>query len=133
MKYDFELKWGLPLPDGSISKKISVKPLTIGAEIKAIDESDDFCDEQNIPVKNQGVVQTVAYWTHQLSVDGLSADKLTLAYLMDNLAGEDYAVILEAQEQLRSKYVAASDNPAAEAAAPSNTATSKPTETTDKP
>ncbi|STZ76338.1 hypothetical protein [Bergeriella denitrificans] len=127
MKQAFSLLWGLP-HDGGRLKSATLRPLTIGAELRALEAYEDFAEAHKPGKTESGVAMTLAYWTQQLSVDGLPPSVMSIAWLMDNLVGEDYRIILDESETLRAKSAAASDNPQqpAEAAEPNPTTTGTP-------
>lgn len=138
MKHEFDLVWGLPVPGtDTVAKRAALRPLTIGGELRAQAalEDLDLGEAQTDSGKTRALMaETLAYWAEQMTVKGIAPDALTAEYLIENLTGEDYGIILEAQEQLRSKYTAAGTNRGHTAAAdPLPEATATATVTTANP
>lgn len=138
MRYEFDLVWGLTVPGtDKVVKRVAIKPLTIGAELRAAAEIDDLqLGEAETAADKTGAMmaETLAYWAQQLTVEGIPQEQLTGAYLMDNLTGEDYSVILKAQEDMRVKYTAAGADRGSTAAEDPQTGDTPPnTEITGKP
>ena len=130
MKKDLVLTWGLPYQDG-IFKNVVVRPLTIGGELNALAAFDDFADGKELDKNSTSVAMTLAYWTQQVEFGGVPAEALTVDYLMHNLVGEDYRLIMEAMDELRAKSAAATVIRVTTAAAETNhIATGQSTETT---
>ena len=116
MKQPLTLIWGLP-HDGEVCKNAVCRPLTIGGELNALAAFDDYAEGKELTESALSVALTLAYWTQQVSIDGLPSEALTVDYLMDNLVGEDYRLIMVAMDDLRAKSAAASVNPKPTAAA----------------
>lgn len=139
MKHEFDLMWGLPLPDGGVTKRAALRPLTIGGELRAQAalEDMDWGEAQNESGKARALMaETLAYWAEQLTVEGIAPERLTAEYLTENLTGEDYGIILAAQDDLRAKYTAAGANPGNTTAAaekPNPETTTTATEITANP
>ena len=117
MKQPLTLIWGLPHNDG-VCKQAVCRPLTIGGELNALAAFEDYAEGKDLKDAAASVVLTLAYWTQQIDIDGLPSETLTVDYLMDNLVGEDYRLILAAMDDLRAKSAAASEtqNPTGAAA-----------------
>ena len=109
MKQPLTLIWGLP-HDGEVCKNAVCRPLTIGGELNALAAFDDYAEGKELTESALSVALTLAYWTQQVSIDGLPSEALTVDYLMDNLVGEDYRLIMAAMDDLRAKSAAASVN-----------------------
>ncbi|KPN73659.1 hypothetical protein [Neisseria sp. 74A18] len=139
MKHEIDLVWGLPLPGGGVAKRAALRPLTIGGELRAQAalEDMDWGEAETESGKARALmVETLAYWAQQLTVEGIAPNQLTAEYLAENLTGEDYGIILAAQDDLRAKYTAAGANPGNTTAAaerPSPEATETATAITDNP
>lgn len=141
MKYDFDLAWGLPVPGtDEVAKRAALRPLTIGGELRAQAAIEEIggAEAQTENGKTAALMaETMAYWAEQLTVDGIAPEQLTAAYLLENLTGEDYGIILAAQDALRVKYTAAGAAPTGTAAAAwtkrAAEATATATETTANP
>lgn len=116
MKQPLTLIWGLPY-DGKVCKNAVCRPLTIGGELNALAAFEDYAEGKDLKDAAASVALTLAYWTQQIDIDGLPSETLTVDYLMDNLVGEDYRLILAAMDDLRAKSAAASVNPKPTAAA----------------
>ena len=131
MQQAITLIWGLPSESG-VCKSAVVRPLTIGSELNALAAFEDYAEGKQLGDSATSVALTLAYWTQQLSVDGLPAENLTVAYLMENLVSEDYRLIMAAMDDLRVKSTAATEspNPDTVAANLKDTAFAAPTETT---
>lgn len=130
----FKLKWGLPVA-GGVVRDIALRPLTIGGELAAMALLDERWGDTPPTGSQAAVVETLAYWTQQLVLPDSQADVLTIDYLLDNLTGDDYRLILTAQDDLQAKSTAATEHPAPAAAAgqPAGAITEAATATTAKP
>lgn len=95
------LIFGLPF-NGQRHHNFTVKPLTIGNELKAQALLDDLGDDAA-----ELIHETLAYWQYQLSVDGINQDVITVDYLLEHLTSDDYTIISDTLDLLRVKYVAA--------------------------
>lgn len=124
MKQTLTLIWGLP-HDGKVRKNAAVRPLTIGGELAALAAFEDYAEGKELSESASSVALTLAYWTQQLAIDGMPSEALTVDYLMDNLVGEDYRLIMEAMDDLRAKSTAASANREPAAAADANLTTTE--------
>lgn len=123
MVHEFDLVWGLPLPSGGLAKRVALRPLTIGGELRAQEalEAMGLDAEQGGSAGTRALMMmTLAYWAQQLSVEGIAPDTLSAGFLAEHLTGEDYGVVLAAQEDLRAKYTAAGANPGNTTAAAEN-------------
>ncbi|STZ75569.1 hypothetical protein [Bergeriella denitrificans] len=110
--HTFDLTWGLP-HNGRTCRRAVLRPLTIGGELAAIAEIDELpplADDAAASAQTErGVRETLIYWSHQISIEGVPPDVLTADYLMDNLVSEDYKQILGEMAILVKKSTAASD------------------------
>lgn len=110
MKHHFKLNFGIEYKD-KIYFDAYLKPLSIGAELDALDEAENLPeladDASGIQKARRAVHENLIYWSRQLSVDGIDKEVLTAGFLLDRLSGEDYAKIAAEQEALRQKYNAA--------------------------
>ncbi|MFV2030593.1 hypothetical protein [Neisseria sp. S1] len=120
MQHIINLMWGLPVPGTDrVVKQVILRPLTIGGELRAVAELEDMDlgDGRGESGKTTAMIaETLAYWAQQLTVDGIDPKQMTATYLMDNLTGEDYNIILAEQDVMRTKYTAATVPSAAAAA-----------------
>lgn len=131
MKQPLTLIWGLP-HNGGVCKQAVCRPLTIGGELAALAAFEDYAEGKDLKNEAASVALTLAYWTQQVDIDGLSPEVLTVDYLMGNLVGEDYRLILDAMGDLRAKSAAASETPSPTgAAAEALTTTGTSTKVTD--
>ena len=79
------------------------------------------------------VEETLAFWTRQLYCPADPAWLADIDYLLEHLTGDDYRLILAAQDDLRTKFTAASANHAGSGAAAASPTTAAATGTTAKP
>lgn len=101
----------------------TVKPLTLADELKALELLEDTGLITSVPDAEKAIITTLAYWAQQLQVPGIEPENLSVEFLFNNLASEDYQSILTSMESLRSKSIAAGrSDPAASAKAESNEA-----------
>ncbi|MDF7676358.1 hypothetical protein PT286_06380 [Neisseriaceae bacterium ESL0693] len=120
--------------DGRLYRDYVVKPLTLANELDAIEMLE--ADEQyaDYAQTRRTIVDTLAFWTQQLSFDGLKKDKLTVEWLMNGLTSEDYQAILASLGELHEKSLAAGrTNDTAAPGQSSSEATDAVTNTTGKP
>lgn len=100
-----------------------VKPLTLADELKALELLEDTGLITDVPDAEKAIITTLAYWAQQLQVPGIEPENLSVEFLFNNLASEDYQSILTSMESLRSKSIAAGrSDPAASEKAESNEA-----------
>ena len=133
MKHEFALQWGLPAEDGII-RDVALRPLTIGGELAALALLDERWGDDAPAGAEAAVVETLAFWTQQLYCPAKPAQRFEIGYLLANLTGDDYRLILAAQDDLRAKYTAATANPAGSVAATTASPdTEAATATTAKP
>lgn len=101
----------------------TVKPLTLADELKALELLEDTGLITDVPDAERAIITTLAYWAQQLQVPGIEPENLSVEFLFNNLASEDYQSILTSMESLRSKSIAAGrSDPAASEKAESNEA-----------
>lgn len=101
----------------------TVKPLTLADELKALELLEDTGLITDVPDAERAIITTLAYWAQQLQVPGIEPENLSVEFLFNNLASEDYQSILTSMESLRSKSIAAGrPDPAASEKAESNEA-----------
>ncbi|MGL4386610.1 hypothetical protein [Snodgrassella alvi] len=101
----------------------TVKPLTLADELKALELLEDTGLITDVPDAEKAIITTLAYWAQQLHVPGIEPENLSVEFLFNNLASEDYQSILTSMESLRSKSIAAGrSDPAASEKAESNEA-----------
>ncbi|WP_301673105.1 hypothetical protein [Neisseria blantyrii] len=109
-----KLAHGLAYRDASVFE-IRLKPLSIGGELAAFALIDDLPDlpegASQAERLKRDVYETLAYWAQQIEADGIPAEAVTADWLMANLSGEDYQAVMAAQEDLRRKPSAATENP----------------------
>lgn len=85
----------------------SVRPLSIGGELAAIDELDQLGQSGDATDARSTITTTLAYWVRQLTVPGIPTEAMSIRFLLDNLASEDYQAILDSIDALRVKSPAA--------------------------
>ncbi|WP_370388985.1 hypothetical protein [Snodgrassella alvi] len=101
----------------------TVKPLTLADELKALELLEDTGLITDVPDAEKAIITTLAYWAQQLHVPGIEPENLSVEFLFNNLASEDYQSILTSMESLRSKSIAAGrSDPAASEKTESNEA-----------
>ncbi|PIT42818.1 hypothetical protein [Snodgrassella alvi] len=101
----------------------TVKPLTLADELKALELLEDTGLITDVPDAEKAIITTLAYWAQQLQVPGIEPENLSVEFLFNNLASEDYQSILTSMESLRSKSIAAGrSDPAASEKAENNEA-----------
>lgn len=101
----------------------TVKPLTLADELKALELLEDTGLITDVPDAEKAIITTLAYWAQQLHVPGIEPENLSVEFLFNNLASEDYQSILTSMESLRSKSIAAGrSDPAASKKAETNEA-----------
>ena len=132
MKHEFKLQWGLPLT-GGVAHEMALRPLTIGGELAAMALLDERWGDEPPEGARAAVEETLAFWTRQLYCPADPAWLADIDYLLEHLTGDDYRLILAAQDDLRTKFTAASANHAGSGAAAAGPTTAAATGTTAKP
>lgn len=105
---------GVPY-QGKLCYDFRVKVLTMGAECTALDVIADLGIDPNSTKAADTVQVEMAYLAQQLEIDGIPPFALTPQFLLENLATDDYALVLDLIAALRKKRQDAGEpqNPAA--------------------
>ena len=84
------LKLGV-LYNGTLHHDVLVKILTVGGECQALEVINDLGlnDKETLSHAEQMLVD-LAYLAQQVEFDGIPCEAVTPAYLLDNLATDDY-------------------------------------------
>ena len=104
------LKLGV-LYNGTLHHDVLVKILTVGGECQALEVINDIglSDKETLSTAEQMLVD-LAYLAQQVEFDGIPREAVTPAYLLDNLATDDYMLINNEINQLRKKRMGASES-----------------------
>lgn len=104
------LKLGV-LYNGTLHHDVLVKILTVGGECQALEVINDIglSDKETLSTAEQMLVD-LAYLAQQVEFDGIPREAVTPAYLLDNLATDDYMLINNEINQLRKKRMGVSEN-----------------------
>lgn len=104
------LKLGV-LYNGTLHHDVLVKILTVGGECQALEVINDLglSDKETLSTAEQMLVD-LAYLAQQVEFDGIPREAVTPAYLLDNLATDDYVLINNEINQLRKKRMGVSGN-----------------------
>ncbi|KES10437.1 MULTISPECIES: hypothetical protein [Snodgrassella] len=120
LKETGKLVYGLEY-NGQMYFDYTVKPLTLADELQALEVIEETSLIKDASNAKKAILTTLAYWAQQLEVSGITAENLSVEFLLHNLASEDYQSILTSMETLRSKSIAAGQSdPAASEQANSN-------------
>lgn len=110
------LKLGV-LYNGTLHHDASVKILTVGGECLALEVINDLgLNNKEALSQSEQMMIDLAYLAQQVEFDGIPREAVTPAFLLDNLATDDYVLINNEINQLRKKRMCVSDgkNPASE-------------------
>lgn len=104
------LKLGV-LYNGTLHHDVLVKILTVGGECQALEVINDLGlnDKETLSHAEQMLVD-LAYLAQQVEFDGIPCEAVTPAYLLDNLATDDYVLINNEINQLRKKRMGVSES-----------------------
>ncbi|HHF4602120.1 hypothetical protein MY691_07915 [Haemophilus influenzae] len=104
------LKLGV-LYNGTLHHDVLVKILTVGGECQALEVINDLglSDKETLSTAEQMLVD-LAYLAQQVEFDGIPREEVTPAYLLDNLATDDYVLINNEINQLRKKRTGVSES-----------------------
>ena len=104
------LKLGV-LYNGTLHHDVLVKILTVGGECQALEVINDIglSDKETLSTAEQMLVD-LAYLAQQVEFDGIPGEAVTPAYLLDNLATDDYMLINNEINQLRKKRMGVSES-----------------------
>lgn len=104
------LKLGV-LYNGTLHHDVLVKILTVGGECQALEVINDLglSDKETLSTAEQMLVD-LAYLAQQVEFDGVPCEAVTPAYLLDNLATDDYVLINNEINQLRKKRMGVSES-----------------------
>ena len=88
-----------------------VKILTVGGECHALEVISDLelSDKETLSTAEQMLVD-LAYLAQQVEFDGIPREAVTPAFLLDNLATDDYVLINNEINQLRKKRMGVSED-----------------------
>ncbi|WP_414735949.1 hypothetical protein [Haemophilus haemolyticus] len=88
-----------------------VKILTVGGECQALEVINDLglSDKEALSHAEQMLVD-LAYLAQQVEFDGIPREAVTPAFLLDNLATDDYVLINNEINQLRKKRMGVSES-----------------------
>ena len=102
------LKLGV-LYNGTLHHDVLVKILTVGGECQALEVISDLglSDKETLSHAEQMLVD-LAYLVQQVEFDGIPREAVTPAFLLDNLATDDYVLINNEINQLRKKRMGVS-------------------------
>lgn len=104
------LKLGV-LYNGTLHHDVLVKILTVGGECQALEVINDLelSDKETLSHAEQMLVD-LAYLAQQVEFDGIPREDVTPAFLLDNLATDDYVLINNEINQLRKKRMGVSES-----------------------
>lgn len=104
------LKLGV-LYNGTLHHDVLVKILTVGGECQALEVINDLglSDKETLSTAEQMLVD-LAYLAQQVEFYGIPREAVTPAFLLDNLATDDYVLINNEINQLRKKRMGVSEN-----------------------
>lgn len=104
------LKLGV-LYNGTLHHDMLVKILTVGGECQALEVISDLglSDKETLSHAEQMLVD-LAYLAQQVEFDGIPREAVTPAFLLDNLATDDYVLINNEINQLRKKRMGVSES-----------------------
>lgn len=104
------LKLGV-LYNGTLHHDVLVKILTVGGECQALEVISDLglSDKETLSTAEQMLVD-LAYLSQQVEFDGIPREEVTPAFLLDNLATDDYVLINNEINQLRKKRMGVSES-----------------------
>ena len=104
------LKLGV-LYNGTLHHDMLVKILTVGGECQALEVIIDLglSDKETLSHAEQMLVD-LAYLAQQVEFDGIPREAVTPAFLLDNLATDDYVLINNEINQLRKKRMGVSES-----------------------
>ena len=104
------LKLGV-LYNGTLHHDVLVKILTVGGECQALEVISDLglSDKETLSHAEQMLVD-LAYLAQQVEFDGIPREDVTPAFLLDNLATDDYVLINNEINQLRKKRMGVSES-----------------------
>lgn len=104
------LKLGV-LYNGTLHHDVLVKILTVGGECQALEVINDLglSDKETLSHTEQMLVD-LAYLAQQVEFDGIPREDVTPAFLLDNLATDDYVLINNEINQLRKKRMGVSES-----------------------
>ena len=102
------LKLGV-LYNGTLHHDVLVKILTVGGECHALEVISDLelSDKETLSTAEQMLVD-LASLAQQVEFDGIPREAVTPAFLLDNLATDDYVLINNEINQLRKKRMGVS-------------------------
>ncbi len=104
------LKLGV-LYNGTLHHDVLVKILTVGGECQALEVISDLglSDKETLSTSEQMLID-LAYLAQQVEFDGIPREDVTPAFLLDNLATDDYVLINNEINQLRKKRMGVSES-----------------------
>ena len=104
MKLELAGRFLLGVPyQGVVCYGFQVKVLTMGAECTALDMIADLGVDPKSTKASDTMLIEMAYLAQQLEIDGIPNSALTPQFLLENLATDDYTLVLDLIAQLRKK------------------------------
>ena len=105
------LKLGV-LYNGTLHYDVLVKILTVGGECQALEVINDLglSDDKETLSHAEQMLVDLAYLAQQVEFDGIPREAVTPAFLLDNLATDDYVLINNEINQLRKKRMGVSES-----------------------
>lgn len=88
--------------------EVNVRILTLGDECNALEQIAELQLGEDNSAKAK-TLRELAYLAQQIQVLGIPTEALTAQYLLDNLATDDYVLLLELIAELRKKRIAAGE------------------------
>lgn len=105
------LKLGV-LYNGTLHHNALVKILTVGGECLALEVVNDLgLSTKDTLSQSEQMMIDLAYLAQQVEFDGIPREAVTPAFLLNNLATDDYVLINNEINQLRKKRMGVSENP----------------------
>ncbi|WP_346556910.1 hypothetical protein ABCW44_07020 [Mannheimia haemolytica] len=91
--------------NGKIHRDCTVRLLTMGGQCTAQEMLADLGLDENSETlsKREKTLVDMAYLSQQVTFDGLDKETVTAQFLFDNLATDDYWMLIEATLELRKK------------------------------
>ena len=94
--------------NGKMHRDFTLKVLTVRGELDAVDALEQEAgtlleDAPSLSDDRLNVMETLAYFAQQLDFEDIPKSHITLTFLLDNLARDDFDLLLTKQEELTSK------------------------------
>lgn len=100
---------GVPY-NGTTHYDFSVKILTMGGECRALELIADLALAEDDHSEAAVTLRNLAFLAPQLSIEGIADEAITPAFLLDNLATDDYLQVTLLIDELRKKRIAAGES-----------------------